>query len=530
VDSKKIVRIPRPAPGFRLDGWLNELTGIGTFGRDRVMHHTFERDGWLQPQECADLFNHDDICHRVACIYPEEALRRGYKIKGADSERLTTKLDALNFLERVEEGEAWGRAFGGAVGVLFINDGKTPDQPVDASQPYNITAIDLYDRRRVWRRSFFENPTDPLYAHAKIFEITPIYGGAFYVHRDRLLLFRGRKTTDIEREELIGWDASIYQTILKVIRSFQSGYQSVDNMLSDASQSVIKMKGLLGMIGMVGGQSLLATRANLIDLTRSVARTTFLDADAQEEMTKLATVFTGIPDVLDRLGQRLAAAWGIPVTKLLGISAAGLNATGEGEARNWYDELESYRTAKITPHYKKILRILAPERGNEPDWPSLWQPTDEEKASAGLKRAQTYQIYLNEQVVTPAHVAAAEFGPDGPQDLIVLPEEVAFLRGKPMTQPTGPDKPAPAAGAAPTAKPDSAGIIPAIPRAFGDRFDAPSVWGDIREDHIERRGSDYFAVSEEGKPLGGPYPSRKKAAERLREVEAAKAAKGASER
>lgn len=46
---------------------------------------------------------------------------------------------------------------------------------------------------------------------------------------------------------------------------------------------------------------------------------------------------------------------------------------------------------------------------------------------------------------------------------------------------------------------------------------------------IVKKPNGYHVYSEDGsKHLGGPYPSRKQANERLRQVEAAKAAKGGS--
>lgn len=56
----------------------------------------------------------------------------------------------------------------------------------------------------------------------------------------------------------------------------------------------------------------------------------------------------------------------------------------------------------------------------------------------------------------------------------------------------------------------------------------PTSWRtdeDDRRDRIEEREGKWYVVSETGDPLGGPYDSEEEAAERLRQVEAAKAAK-----
>lgn len=58
------------------------------------------------------------------------------------------------------------------------------------------------------------------------------------------------------------------------------------------------------------------------------------------------------------------------------------------------------------------------------------------------------------------------------------------------------------------------------PSAFGQFLDA------IYTDKLEERGGEWFVLSEEGEELSGPFESREQAAERLRQIEAAKAARG----
>jgi phage-related protein (TIGR01555 family) len=393
----------------KFDGWANALTGLGVFGRDRSLGTQFKADRWLQPGETADLYHHDDICQRIAEIYPSEAMREGVDVQGPDATRLAHVFEALNFAEHVEAGEAWGRALGGAIGVMTIDDGRPSTAPVDWDAPHKILCVDVHDRRYVQRSAFFEKTTDLLYAHASIFQVQPFYGNTFYVHRDRCLMFRGRRTMPIEQEALAGWDASVYQTILEVVRQFNNGYLNLDNMLSDASQTVVKLKGLLGLLSMKGGSDAMATRAALFDLTRGVARTVFLDAEHGEDMTKIATNFSGVAEAIDRLGSRLSAAVEIPVTKLLGISPAGMNATGESDMRNWYDKVKSYQTRRVAPHYKKALAIMGLLQANKIVFPKLYQPTEKEQAETRKTNAEADQIWMNEQVIMPEEVAEARF-------------------------------------------------------------------------------------------------------------------------
>jgi uncharacterized protein len=398
-----------------LDGWFNTLTGLGDRSHDPTQHTEFDPEFLFTPFELALLYHNDDIVRRLVGIFPQEAMRRGLEIKGPESQFLTSEFERLDAARRVQEGATWGRQYGGGIGVMYVDDGLPAWEPLDLNAgPYKIGWIDVFDRRDVWRDQRFSDPNHPDYAHSKIFRVTPPYGGMFYVHRDRVLHFGGVLTGRREREIAGGWDHSVLQTLRPVIRDVANGYLALGNMLSDASQSVFTMKGLLGMIASSDGQQILGSRAQLLDLTRSVARSIFLDADQGEKFEKIATQFAGVPDVIDRFAQRLALSEGIPVTVLLGTSPAGMNATGESDIRNWYDKVESWRRTEITPHFMQLLRILCgPKHSNTIDYPPLWQPTPKEESETRLNQSKIDTAYIDREVVMPEEVAEARCGPEG---------------------------------------------------------------------------------------------------------------------
>jgi hypothetical protein len=125
------------------------------------------------------------------------------------------------------------------VGILWIDDGRDPCDPVDRRRGYDVLAIDVYDKRMVQRHAFVTNRGSVRYSEARQFLIIPPYGGqSFIVHRDRMILFGGAKTASLEKEANVGWDYSIYQAALRYVRGFNNGYSAVENMIQDASQGV----------------------------------------------------------------------------------------------------------------------------------------------------------------------------------------------------------------------------------------------------------------------------------------------------
>lgn len=385
----------------RFDGWVNGITGLGILGRDRAASTEFLADTWLDDQTLSHLFHYDDICNRVVSIFPKEALRRGFEVKGPNAEVVEAELHRLRIGPLIREGATWGRLFGGAVGVLGL--GGDPLSPAPATG--RIEYVDIYDKRCIQRVKRFDDPRHSLYSQAEIFRITPEGRTPFDVHRSRCLVFGGPLTGNREKEYRQGWDMSSLQIVYRVLMAFNNGHLSLDNMLTDASQAVFKMRGLLALIA--GDKALLEKRAAILDLFRGLNRSVLLDADSGEEFTRVPMSFQSVPESMDRLVNRVAMATEIPVTILAGQAPAGLNATGDADMRAFYDRVESYRVEEITPHFRSVLRFVAP--GHEVVFPSLWQPTAKEQAEVRKLVADTDALYIDRDVVTPEEVALSRF-------------------------------------------------------------------------------------------------------------------------
>jgi hypothetical protein len=121
-----------------------------------------------------------------------------------------------------------------------------------------------------------------------------------------------------------------------------------------------------------------------------------------------------------QVAEAVGAASGVPVSKLFGKSASGLAATGEGDAENWFADVGSYQTRKLSPPILRAMRIYsrakdAPTGGEAltktaVEWPPLQVPTAKEEAEAYLTRANGDAVYIDKGVIDPAAVAVARFG------------------------------------------------------------------------------------------------------------------------
>ena len=122
---------------------------------------------------------------------------------------------------------------------------------------------------------------------------------------------------------------------------------------------VLRIKGLAAMIAS-GEDALAVTRLHQIDSTRSALNTLLLDAE--EEFQRNFATLTGLPESIDKLILGVCAAWGIPVTRFMGQSPAGLNANGAFDMRMHYDKIASMQKAMLNEPCEKIVALSCWQR------------------------------------------------------------------------------------------------------------------------------------------------------------------------
>jgi hypothetical protein len=182
---------------------------------------------------------------------------------------------------------------------------------------------------------------------------------------------------------------------------------------------VYKLKGLHSALTNKQHKAL-ETRMELLDMSKSIARAVMVDADS-ESYDRVAVSFAGIPEVLDRMMQRLSAATdGIPVSILMGRSAAGMNATGDLDLDSWHGKVGNYQAKELEPRVKRLCWLLSlakdsPMRGQPlKDLMVQWHPlrvaSAKEVAETNKIQAEADNIYITAGVTTSEAIAIARFG------------------------------------------------------------------------------------------------------------------------
>ena len=115
--------------------------------------------------------------------------------------------------------------------------------------------------------------------------------------------------------------------------------------------------------------------------------------DKEEEYETKTTSFATLPDVLDRFMQIASGAADIPMTRLFGMSPAGMNSTGESDLRNYYDRISAMQELEQGPamHVMDECIIRSALGSRDPDiyykWAPLWTMSEKEQADVFKTKA-----------------------------------------------------------------------------------------------------------------------------------------------
>lgn len=375
--------------------WANVTLGIGDV-RDPSRNWRFSQDACtIDLQELEDLWNYNPIARRICNAIVEDGLRQGYEAPGADQERLWKADRKHKALKSVVRAAKWSRAFGGS--AIIVDTGEALDTPLpETIRPGSLKRFLVRSRRHITP----EYPYD-IEGGAEYYRLQSMTRGQVVrVHRSRMHIFTGEETTLELREQREGFGLSVLEVVYAALRSNAANYDASDRIVQDLSQAVFKLHGVVDALSDdtgTAGETFL-TRVRSMDRARSVSNAVVLDADNNETFEQVGRANAGgLPPILDKSDQRLSQASGMPITRLMGISPGGLNATGESDIRGWYDGVQAYRGEEIEPALEWALRLVAQSENiavkqdeDLIEWPSLWQRTPDEEDDRKSKLGSTY--------------------------------------------------------------------------------------------------------------------------------------------
>ncbi|MDR1920267.1 MAG: DUF1073 domain-containing protein [Candidatus Adiutrix sp.] len=197
------------------------------------------------------------------------------------------------------------------------------------------------------------------------------------------------------------------QILYDYIQHFQECRQATQRLLTKFSLTALKTDMQTAMAG--GGTADLDERSRYFVRTRNNDGLMVIDNET-EDLIKLETPLSGVTDIARQSLEFVAAVNRTPAVKLLGISPAGFNATGESDLRNYYDHIESRQEKLFRAGLDKVLNIIQLNRFGRID-PVInyeFRPLSEADESAVMTtqklKADIDAVLLDRGVLSPEEV------------------------------------------------------------------------------------------------------------------------------
>ncbi len=242
--------------------------------------------------------------------------------------------------------------YGGA--FLYINTDDTDlnlplflnERTASTNKITGLTVIEPWQAAPVQVNSF--NPLKENYMEP---ELWWVLGASSTVHKTRLIPVVFYSVPDLIKPlyNYLGLPFSFY------MKNYVSNADTVRQSISDL---VLRFR-----------TKIIKTTAQKIADPQTQARVKYMNATSNnlatlllakdEEWIETVTSLSGMDNLLSQMYELMTASTrGIPVTKLLGLSPRGFNATGEYDENNFYDVIDGYSQTVVVPVMERLAEYI----------------------------------------------------------------------------------------------------------------------------------------------------------------------------
>lgn len=386
------------------DGLVNVASGLGTLKAKRS-HNQFQFGLMNNFAQLDAAYQTNWLARQIVEVPAEDMTRewRTFKCDGAEDIRIEE--DRLGIPMLANEAVAWARLYGGG-GILMLT-GQDLTKPLDLNKIkrgdlHRALVFDRYDLAPMTL-----NTWNVLAENYLMPEFYAIVGGRQQVHWSHVARFHGARLPRRQRALTQGWGDSELRKCLDDIMDIVASKDGIAELMQEANVDVIKREGLSDELTS-GEDGHIIDRYATFSQMKSVVQLALLDGDESYERKTLE--LGGVAPVIETFMTWISGAADIPVTRLFGTSAKGLNATGEGDLTNYYNSIRSKQLTQLDSGMRQLDEVIVrsalgywPEDFNY-TWNPLRQLSDTEIANAAKTRMETALGYLDSGVIQVSQV------------------------------------------------------------------------------------------------------------------------------
>ncbi|OGT55492.1 MAG: hypothetical protein A3E01_09295 [Gammaproteobacteria bacterium RIFCSPHIGHO2_12_FULL_63_22] len=374
------------------DGLANLVSGAGT-SRDRSIF-----DLWsfmaMDQQQLMAAYRSNWLVGKIVDIPAEDMVRewRNWQAEKDQIEKLEEAERKFGIVGKVQSALALSRLCGGAAILLGFGD-VNPSMPRPSSIGLDaLKYVHVFNRFELSLGEKNKDITSPWYGHPQYFRIASDYQSV-PIHPSRMVVFPGAPVPNMGMTtwEDQFWGDSVIQRVDRAVKNAVKANDGFARLIDEAKIDVYRMAGFMEQLA--ANEATVRQRVEYTDAGKSSLRGVFLDKD--DEFIQRQLTLTGMPEMIECLMAVVAGAADIPATRLLGRAPQGMNATGEGDEKNYHTMIRSKQRLYLAPTIDRIDDVLIPSvLGTDPAsisyvWNSLAIISDKERAEIENMEADT---------------------------------------------------------------------------------------------------------------------------------------------
>lgn len=368
------------------DSLTNFVSGLNLAGKDKTAHDQFVFRPLTEPE--IDAMADGDWVGKKIVEAPADDMMRAWRTWAASARAVTAFEDAEArhaVQAKVHQAIVMARRYGGSA-ILIGADTENPGEPLrlDAIPRGGLKYLTVLSHRDLTPGPTDTDPESPSYNSPSFYTLNRKTAGTLTLHPSRVVVFTGARRHDASAATS-AWGYSVLQAPYDAIHHAALAAGAGASLLHEAKTDIVQMENLGSVLSTDEGTQALTKRWSAASLLKSLNRVLLLDTN--DKWQRSQTNFSGVEGMLQRYFHIVAGAADIPAARFLGLSASGLNSSGDADIRNYYDRLQSDRVRDLQPRLARIDAALwrdATGRAKPVDatfaWDALWQPTDKERA------------------------------------------------------------------------------------------------------------------------------------------------------
>lgn len=397
--------------GMAMDACLPTMSGaISSWAGANLFH---EGQGFFGYPYLAELQQRAEYRH-AAEIWAEHAVRKWIKIRGATAAKrklVEDEFTRLNVRDTFQEWMNHDQVFGR--GQIFL-DFDDADKDTEIAVELRIDPAKINAKRPLRRLTVVE----PMWSSPGVYATNNPLRHDFYkpqqwfvygrrVHTSRMLTIVSRPVSDMLKPAYAFGGQSLVQLMKPYVDNWLRTRQAVSDLLNNFSVMVLATDMSSVMNGGMGDD--LYSRLDLFNLLRDNRGSMAINKDT-ETLENVAVPLGSLDALQAQAQEQLASVSRIPLSIYLQITPTGLNATNDGETRNFYADVHSYQEKNVRPQLQRVFEIVQLSVLGEivPDMTfeflPLWEMSDKDKADIRKADAEADVSYVTAGVIDPEEV------------------------------------------------------------------------------------------------------------------------------